>query len=99
MTSAAIQQPKQQGGAQRRTAERRVDGGRETWRAAIVPDPMIQHGPFKVLERTDGAFIVFDTRAAPGRGTAALFSPARFLEPKKAAEAESIRLAALADRA
>ena len=30
------------------------------------PDPGIQHGPFKVLPRTDGLWAVLDTRRAPG---------------------------------
>ncbi len=33
------------------------------------PDPEVQHGAFRVLPRTDGGFVVVDTRRPPGQRT------------------------------
>jgi hypothetical protein len=33
------------------------------------PDPDVQHGAFKVLPRTDGGFVVVDTRRKLGKRT------------------------------
>ena len=43
--------------------------GKNTHVAPTIPDPGIVHEPFKVLQRTDGAFIVIDTRREPGERT------------------------------
>lgn len=32
----------------------------------VVPDPLISVGRFRVLQRTDALFIVYDGHAAPG---------------------------------
>lgn len=33
------------------------------------PDPGVEHGAFKVLPRTDGGYVVIDTRRRPGKRT------------------------------
>lgn len=89
--------PKKTGGGQRRAGESRVDSsGRRVYVAPTIPDPGIQHGPFKVLERTDGPFVIFDTRAKPGQGTVEIFTSEDHANPKRAAELRAIELAASA---
>lgn len=36
---------------------------------AVFPDPNVEHGAFRVLPRTDGGYIIVDTRRPPGRQT------------------------------
>ena len=42
----------------------------------VVPDPGITVGRYKVLQRTDGVYIVFDTRASFGSQFVAMFRTA-----------------------
>ncbi len=37
------------------------------------PDPDLVHGHFRVLPRTDGKWIVYDDRRAPGKRTVRVF--------------------------
>lgn len=76
--------------------------GQRVYVAPTVPDPSISHGPFKVLQRTDGPVIVFDTRAKPGEGAVVTIPIVReegekaedaYRRTIKAAEQEAIRLA------
>jgi hypothetical protein len=49
----------------------------------VIPDPLIQHGRFRVLARTDGQFAVIDDALPPGRKTVAV------LKTKDQAEASA----------
>lgn len=62
--------------------------------AHVVPDPGITHGFFRVLQRTDGPFIVIDTRRPPGDQAVAIHRPPRVKDkeapdPKKLAEEDA----------
>lgn len=46
----------------------------------VVRDPMIQFGPFRVLQRVDGPFIVIDERRPLGDRTVARHKDAKSAE-------------------
>jgi hypothetical protein len=51
-----------------------VVAAKSSWSAnPIVKDPGIEYGHFRVLQRTDGPFIVCDFRRPLGRCTVAMF--------------------------
>lgn len=45
----------------------------------LVTELRIQHGPFSVIQRTDGAFAVIDTRRPVGDRTVALHELSQFM--------------------
>lgn len=93
-TPAEVGFPKQRGGGQRRQAQHAVDSrGRKVYIAPTIPDPGVSHGAFRVLQRTDGPYLVLDTRRPPGEQTIAVFPPRKGEDPRKAAELECMRLA------
>jgi hypothetical protein len=70
--------------------------GRKIYVAPTIPDPGIVHGSFRVLQRTDGVYIVVDQRRPPGDRTIARFHGGKgkkVEEIRREAELECIRLA------
>jgi hypothetical protein len=57
--------------------------------AHVVPDPGLFCGPYRILTRTDGRWVVVDERMPPGARSAAI------VDTKDAALAEAKRLVAL----
>lgn len=45
---------------------RREPTGRNVHTPVVVPDPGIRFGSFRVLQRTDGPFVIIDERLPPG---------------------------------